>query len=126
MPLWHHSIICGLILGATRCVLGHRHCAGKQERGNSEADGQAPVSLMGNRNHCASHFCPGVQTCSFAVIIPPDERFGAGTADVSLLAAECQCTESNRSKAKLCNSGQRSCTLSLTFRTIQTPSPTIS
>jgi hypothetical protein len=75
MRLRHHPKICGSILRPTRCVLGHRKCATKQEHGNGEPNGQSQKnyrsegSLMDNRSHSVYQSCPGVQTWLFAVII---------------------------------------------------------
>jgi hypothetical protein len=66
--------------------LGCRKCARKPERDNGEANGQSQKnhrfegSLMDNRNHSVCQSCPGVQTCSFVVIIHlKKEGFSAGS-----------------------------------------------
>ena len=81
MRLPHHSRSGGPITGATRSVSGRPQCGSTQERDKGAADGQAHEnrrldrSLMDNETHSVCHFCPGVQTCSFAVIIPPKKGF---------------------------------------------------
>jgi len=75
MRLRHHPKICGSTLRPTRCVLGHRVCAKKQEHDNGEPNGQSQKnyrsegSLMDNRSHSVCQFRPGVQSRLFAVII---------------------------------------------------------
>src|SRR5258708_31202358 len=87
--------------GATRSLLGHPQCGSTQEREKGGADAQAhknrwlDSSFMDNRNHSICHFCPGVQTSSFAVIIPP-EREGSDPS-----------RESSADKLRLCSAGRQ-------------------
>jgi hypothetical protein len=81
--------IVGAIVGAARSVLGHTQWGGTEEHGNGAAEGQAQKnrrldrSLIDNRNHGACQPCPGVQTCSFAVMILPNEEFSAAPRTAS-------------------------------------------
>ncbi len=80
MRLPHRSDIVGLIVGAASSVSGHPRCGITQERDDGAANGQSHEnhrldrSLVDNRNHSVCQSCPGVQTCSFAVIIHPKKE----------------------------------------------------
>jgi hypothetical protein len=73
MRLRHRSDMLGLIFGAAR--LGDPQSGDTRQRDQGAADSQVhedrrlECPLMDNRNHRIGHFCPGVQTCLFAVII---------------------------------------------------------
>lgn len=108
MRLPHHSDIVGLILGVARSVSSHPQCGVTQERDKGAANGQAQKnrrldrSSVDNRNHSICHFCLGVQTCSFAVIIHPKERGFQRPMEgiVTLVEQECGCALRSTKKTK--------------------------
>ena len=76
MRLPYRSDIVGLIVGATRSVLGHPQCGGTQERSKGAAAGYAPEdrpfdrSWMDNQNHGVCHFRPGVRPDAALPFVP--------------------------------------------------------
>src|SRR5260370_33380429 len=91
MRLPHRSDIVGLIVGAARSVSDNPQCGVTQERDKGAANGQAHEnprldrSLVDSRNHSVCQSCPGVQTCSLAVIIHPKKEGFTGPASAPAL-----------------------------------------